>query len=89
MQTGLQKHWIHFWIIPRFPSVFCLICELLEDSANTLALWENVVPKVGSTTGATSSAMELPHIFRRPVAKVRKGYPANLGMYRKILSKNM
>eukprot|EP00434_Breviolum_minutum_P028460 symbB.v1.2.025177.t1/scaffold2432.1/size79237/4 len=54
--------------------------SIARDSANTLALWENVVPKVGSTTGATSSAMELPHIFRKPVAKVATGKVSAFGM---------
>ena len=53
---------IHVPVPPGFPIG-------TKDSANTLARWESFLP--GKTPcGITSAGMELPHVYRKPVAKV-------------------
>ncbi|CAL1153870.1 unnamed protein product, partial [Cladocopium goreaui] len=53
--------------------------SLARDSANTLAMWESFLP--GKTPcGITSAGMELPHVYRKPVAKVATGKVGGFGM---------
>lgn len=53
--------------------------SLARDSANTLAMWESFLP--GKTPcGITSAGMELPHVYRTPVAKVATGKVGGFGM---------
>lgn len=53
--------------------------SLARDSANTLAMWESFLPGK-APCGITSAGMELPHVYRTPVAKVATGKVAGFGM---------
>ncbi|CAK9083276.1 Uncharacterized protein SCF082_LOCUS39541 [Durusdinium trenchii] len=48
-----------------------------RDSASTLAMWENFLPKMGNSVSAT---MELPKVYRTPMAKVATGKVPAFGM---------
>lgn len=50
-----------------FSGISCSTWGAAQDSANTLALWEDFLPT--KSWHATSSGMELPHQHRKPIAK--------------------